>query len=697
MAAHAATSQAGKPKPGVIAVAPADPLRIVYRCAEIEIDCRQGCIRREGGEQYLRPQSFHILIYLIEHRDRLVSKEELIENFWPGISVTDNALVQCVADIRKVLSDDPHQPRFVKTIPRIGYRFIGPLEECCPHLVEPVHAHEGIETSGASGHQIESAQGELKSKGEEIKRPLIGLAQKLALAAFAAGVFIVFLRFSPHPTERHTDPPLAAPRSSGLAADHRPSAPSSTANETSLAEVMTNNLEAYRYYSLGVREAQGFENAQAVELLHKAVQVDPTFAMAYARIGFAYAVTDFLPEKGKPYLEKAIQLSDHLTEKDRLYVTAWYAIARNDYPAAIAHLRQIVTEYPAENEAYARLGRLLYREEHPAEAIATLQQGLTTARENSELYNVLGICYLGLMRYEEAIAAHQRYVQLDPKEPNAHDSLGMSYEQSGRFDEALDEYKAALFLNPAFEPAMIHLGDVYAQRGQYREAIRQYERYIRVTRSNAARAVGYGSIAQVWQRMHEPARGEIAAKNEMKCEKGAVWNSLLFALDRGDTVRASQLKEKLFENFPYPERGVRQELRSYDYYLGTLALKRRETEQAISHFKSALQHLPPSSGLDLYEDCLANAYLETGHPDEAIAEYRRILRLNPSYPLAEYHSARAYEQKCQFDQSRLAYERFLRISRYADPDVPEVIHAKRSLAAAPQPVLSASTSAGICR
>lgn len=82
----------------------------------------QRCALRYGQEEIrLRPKSFDVLRYLTEHAGRLVSKEELIQAIWPGISVTDDSLVQCIRDIRKVLSDDPH--RIIRTVPRRGYFF----------------------------------------------------------------------------------------------------------------------------------------------------------------------------------------------------------------------------------------------------------------------------------------------------------------------------------------------------------------------------------------------------------------------------------------------------------------------------------------------------------------------------------------------------------------------------------------------
>lgn len=770
--------------------------RPVYRCADIEVDGSLGCLKRGGQEQHLRQQPFHVLLYLLERRHRLISKEELIENFWRETAVTDNALVQCIAEIRRALGDDPRQPRFLKTIPKVGYRFIasvveedfhpapqingtepsvaGKAAERAPftRLLKPRLSRILVALAAIAGVGIASwaALRHLAGQRVEVTLPRVPGRKALAVMYFEnqsarpdlnwlseglADMFITDLahfdrltvlsrqqlhllleRIGHEPAnEIHLDDALEIARKSHaegvllgsfmtlgekilinvrlfetaggqlLAADqfvvqqpadiltqvdllspklagHFGVAPLEAGKQTGgLAEAMTKNLEAYRYYSLGVSKAQAFQNAEAVALLQKAIQLDPKFAMAYARIGYAYSVTDFLPEKGRPFLAKAIQLSDHLTAKDRLYVTAWYAIAGKDYPGAIRTLQQIVDWYPLETEAYTRLARLLYREERPQETIAVVRRGLATDPEYGDLYNVLGVCFLGLGRYDEAIAAHQRYVELAPNEPNSHDSLGMSFQQSGRYDRAVAEYDAALSLDPEFEPAIIHLGDVYSQQGRYRDAVSQYRRYIHVTRSDTARAVGYGSIAQVYRRRRDFIQAEQAARQETRFEKGFVWNSLLLALDRGETTSATMLKERLFQNAPYPGRGSRNELRSYDYFLGALALLERQPDKAVAHFKEALGHLPPSSGLDLYEDCLANAYLALARPDEAIGEYRRILHLNPNYPLAQYHLAQAYEGKGKVEQARAAYEMFLQIWKGADADIPEVVDARKELIA----------------
>ncbi len=735
--------------------------RPVYRCENVEIDAALGCLKRDGEEHHLRQQSFQVLLYLLERRQHIVTKEELIGSFWKDTAVTDNAVVQCIAEIRRALGDDPREPRFIRTIPKTGYRFVGTVVEVQPPdelstlgaeipttpLVRrwrlpwiPVIA-VGTLATALVGWALTAWALDRRSPAQHVNATLLPVPGGKAVAVMyfdnqsgnpdlnwlregLADMFITDLARFDRLTvlsrqqlhlllaeagrkstsevqlndaleiarRSHADEVLMGgflavgekllvsvrlfdERSGQLVTAEqfvvdRPAdilnqvdllapklaarlgaAPDQALKQSSLAESMTRSVEAYRYYSLGVSKAQAFQNPEAVSLLRKAIRLDPAFSMAYARIGYAYSVTDFLPDKGRPFLEKAIQLSDRLTPKDRLLVTAWYAIARRDYLGAIRTLQQIVAEYPLETEAYTRLARLEYREERPLDAIEVIQQGLRIDPDFGDFYNVLGICFLGLGRYSEAIQAHEHYVRLSPNEPNSHDSLGMSFEQSGQYDRALAEYNTALSLDPEFEPAVIHLGDVYAHQGRYREAIAQYRQYVQLTRSDAARAIGLRNIAEV--------------------------SSRLRGLRPGDEIPSTAADRVTVD----PERGSRNELRSDDYFMGLKDLRAKRGDRAIAHFREALRHLPPSSGLDLYEDCLANAYLELGKLDEAISEYRRILAANPNYPLAQYHLALAMERKGKLVEAKTAYVKFLQSWKEADADIPEIVSTNHRIAA----------------
>jgi TolB-like protein/DNA-binding winged helix-turn-helix (wHTH) protein len=92
-----------------------------FRFEGFTLDLGRASVRRGGEELELRPKSFDVLRYLVENAGRVVSKDEIFAAVWPGISVTDDSLVQCIRDIRQALEDDAQ--RLIKTVPRRGYLF----------------------------------------------------------------------------------------------------------------------------------------------------------------------------------------------------------------------------------------------------------------------------------------------------------------------------------------------------------------------------------------------------------------------------------------------------------------------------------------------------------------------------------------------------------------------------------------------
>jgi Tol biopolymer transport system component/DNA-binding winged helix-turn-helix (wHTH) protein len=100
---------------------------LIYRFDGFTLDAATRRLRRGDKELLLEPKSFRLLEFLIENRDRVLGKEEIFRVVWNETIVTDNALARAIAQIRKVLEDDSRQPRFVETLPAVGYRFIGKL------------------------------------------------------------------------------------------------------------------------------------------------------------------------------------------------------------------------------------------------------------------------------------------------------------------------------------------------------------------------------------------------------------------------------------------------------------------------------------------------------------------------------------------------------------------------------------------
>ena len=783
-----------------------------YRFEDVEIDLQCGCLKRGNNEKHLRQKSFQVLVYLLERHERLVTKDELIKNVWKDTAVTDDVLVQCVKEIRRAIGDDSHNPRFIKTVPKYGYRFIGTISETgvptngfstqtTLQTEEITRIELEFEEDTDPSAKEKTAQKNLDLTSTLKTRRLYSIFAALLLLIFAFGFAVYFIpKFAASDAQNAEMilPSVAGKKSlavmyfenqtasaelewmrEGLAdmlitnlsrsnklnvlsrqqfqsllekngyrqdeeipfdkiigiarksraenfitgsfakigekiridaqlhdsengallatesltvekpeqilteidllslklAKHLGS--EEKANLASFSEVMTDNLEAFRYYSLAVEKAQGLHKEEALELLEKAVALDPDFAMAHARIGYIYAVTWGWAEKGKPFLEKAFALSDRLTERDRLYIGAWYAIANLDYPAAIRSFREIINKYPLETEAYLRLGYLLKGEEQFDEAIGVLKQGLTIEPDSPALYNALGLIYSLLGRHEEAITMHKRYVALAPDEANAHDSLGMSYQWAGRYAEAINEYTRALELNRNFEIAHIHLGIAYFQTGRYRMAIDRFKEYIAVVPSKLDASRGYGYIAHVYRKQKNYEAAEQAAKKALEGNEMNIFPLFLTASERGDRATAKKFEDKLFAEPIFSNRGNRLTPRFSFYYRGYIALKNGQADEALENFRTALRYSPPNWDIDPLEDCLANAFLELGKFDDAINEYQRILQLNPNYPLARFYLAQAYEQKGMIDEARNSYRIFLQNWSEADADIPEVIVARK--------------------
>jgi DNA-binding winged helix-turn-helix (wHTH) protein/tetratricopeptide (TPR) repeat protein len=86
----------------------------------------------------LRPKTFDVLRYLVDHPDQLVTKAMLLDAVWPGVSVSDSMPATCVVELRRALGDDAKTPKFIETVHRRGYRFIAQVTAGATTSAQPV-------------------------------------------------------------------------------------------------------------------------------------------------------------------------------------------------------------------------------------------------------------------------------------------------------------------------------------------------------------------------------------------------------------------------------------------------------------------------------------------------------------------------------------------------------------------------------
>ena len=111
------------------------------------IDLKAHRLLRDGVAVDLSAHLLDVLVHLVDHAGDLVSRDQLLETFWPDVFVTDNTVTRVISDLRGALGDDPRSPRYIQTTARRGYRFVA-----------PVHRESDEDRDAASAGALSSAE-----------------------------------------------------------------------------------------------------------------------------------------------------------------------------------------------------------------------------------------------------------------------------------------------------------------------------------------------------------------------------------------------------------------------------------------------------------------------------------------------------------------------------------------------------------
>src|SRR5260221_7702490 len=97
-----------------------------------QLDIVNHCLWRGEDRVLLTPKAFDVLRYLVEHSDRLVTQDEILEALWPETYVNPEVIKKYILGIRKALGDHHNKPEFIETFPRRGYQFVATVTEVRP-------------------------------------------------------------------------------------------------------------------------------------------------------------------------------------------------------------------------------------------------------------------------------------------------------------------------------------------------------------------------------------------------------------------------------------------------------------------------------------------------------------------------------------------------------------------------------------
>lgn len=163
-----------------------------------QLDADRRELLRNGERFPLQAKPFDTLAYLVKHRDRVVDKQELLDNVWPGVHVEESALFQAVSSLRKALGDGKGEgERYIATIPGQGYRFVA---KASPSIA--VHSPNGAVRFNGFDSAAPEALPESPA-GSQVLAANQRLWRRAAIAAAAIAAVLLlgtgFLRFSDGP------------------------------------------------------------------------------------------------------------------------------------------------------------------------------------------------------------------------------------------------------------------------------------------------------------------------------------------------------------------------------------------------------------------------------------------------------------------------------------------------------------------
>ena len=153
----------------------------VFSFADIEVREREFCIVRNSEILPVEPKAFRVLLFLLRNPQKLITKEELLDAVWGDVAVSENSLTRSVALLRKLFGDDTHEPRYIATVPTVGYRFL-----CDVRVTEDGFAPANTVEVPRETPAVPASAAPLPSRQEDSLRP----PRKVLLVAIAAVILL---------------------------------------------------------------------------------------------------------------------------------------------------------------------------------------------------------------------------------------------------------------------------------------------------------------------------------------------------------------------------------------------------------------------------------------------------------------------------------------------------------------------------
>jgi TolB-like protein len=491
------------------------PSRVV-KFGVFEVNLEDAELRKSGMRQKLAGQPFEVLRVLLERPQELVTREEFQNRIWPKGTFVDYelALKKAVNRIREVLGDSAESPRFIETIPRHGYRFIGTIEHSAPrfpslavlplenlsHDPEQEYFAEGLTealttTLAKIGDlRVVSRISAMLYKGA--RKSLPEIARELEVDMIVEGSVLrvgrrvritarlIDAKAEAHlwaeSYERDLRNVLALQSDVARAIAREVQVKLTPQEDAQLAQLRPVDPEAYEAYLKGryhwsrrTREGYG----KAAHYFQEAVGKDPGFAAGYAGLAdclsglgiFAFVAPVDGCGKAKTVALEALKMDRSLAETHAslAWATMWYDY---DFETVEREFERAIELNPRYIFAHSWFGYCLGLMGRFEEAFTELKRAIRLDPLSSVTQWALGFVYCMARRWDDAIEQLEKTLEFDGNFAWAHGLLAMACLGKSMHPAAITSAQKGAQLLPGSTVLLTTLGEVYAAAGKTEEA-----------------------------------------------------------------------------------------------------------------------------------------------------------------------------------------------------------------------------------
>ena len=444
---------------------------VEFLFSDYRLDTDRRELRRGSEAIAMEPQVFDLLVYLVENRDRVVSKDDLFASIWRGRIVSDSTLTSRINAARKAVGDSGDEQKLIRTMARKGFRFVGDVRRSTGSA--PAHADPANERRQSS-------------------RPALPLPDRPAIAVL--------------PFTNMTDDPAQEYFSDGISED------------------IITALSKLRWFFVIARNSSFVYKSKAVHLKQIADELGVGYVVegSVRTVGERVRITAQLndvatgshiwAERYDRDLADVFAVQDEITEaivaaiEPQLYAAENFRAKRKPPDSMDA--------WDLVMRALSHYWRVTRQDNVVAQAL--LEKATAIDPNYGQAFGVLATSHTfsAHMGWEDMVTAAPiaeraaaAAILADSEDPWAHHALGCVYLFARRFDNSLAEFEAALTLNPNFSLAQGYYGLILAYCGRWEEAAAAVQRALRLSPRDPLAAVycGIGSYAQFVGRHYDEA------------------------------------------------------------------------------------------------------------------------------------------------------------------------------------------------